>query len=374
MTRFWNNIRSDFPITRQCIYLGHASCGPIPQPVQREIDRYYKEVSREGDFAWAKWIKRREEVRKSVARFMNADPSEITFTQNTSHGMNLIAELLAPEGAVLTNPCEFPASTLPWIWRKAKMIYQKPENNRLPVKKLKGLLKPGIKTILNSFVQYATGFRQDLASVGKIKGDRYFVVNATQGLGVFPVDVQKCNIDFLCTNSHKWLMAGYGGGILYIRKKWLAKFKPSSVGWRSMRSPDRMDNRTLDLKPDASRYELGCPGFPVIFAIGAAVDYFTKIGLERIQNRVLELTDFAIRGLEKMGLEVLSPKQAEHRSGIVVCKIKNAERVWRLLLRDKIYVSLRGGGIRLSPHFYNSFSEIDIFLKRLRQYQEAAHG
>jgi selenocysteine lyase/cysteine desulfurase len=81
---FWNKVRRDFPITRQCIYLGHASCGPIPQPVQRAIDRYYQEVSREGDFAWTKWIKRREEVRKNVARFMNADPSEITFTQKTS--------------------------------------------------------------------------------------------------------------------------------------------------------------------------------------------------------------------------------------------------------------------------------------------------
>ncbi len=137
------------------------------------------------------------------------------------------------------------------------------------------------------------------------------------------------------------------------------------VGWRSMRFPEAMDNQKIDLKPEASRYELGCPSFPTIFGIGAAVEYLSKIGIEKIQNRILELTDFAIRGLEERGFEILSCREEKYRSGIVIVKVKNPEHLWKRMLHDKIYVSVRGGGIRLAPHFYNSFEEIEAFMKKI---------
>lgn len=362
---FWNKIRSDFPITKKCIYLDHAAGGPIPLPVQRRVDHYYQENIGEADFAWMKWVKRREEVRKKAADFIGADPSEITFIQSTSQGMNFISEMLVQEGSVATNLSEFPSSTLPWIWRKAGIHFQKSVEEKIPA---------ATKTILTSFVQYGTGYRHDLEGLGKNKGSRYLVVNATQGFGAFPIDVEKSRIDFLCTNSYKWLMAGYGGGILYIRKKWLSKFKPSFVGWRSMNFPERMNNRKIDLKKEASRYELGCPPFPAIFAVGAAIDYLSGIGMEKIQDRILKLTDFAIENLEKKGFEILSSQEKKRRSGIVILKVKNPERVWKKLLHDKIYVSVRGGGIRLAPHFYNSFDEIEIFLRKLIRHSEPRRG
>lgn len=362
---FWQTLRADFPLTKKIVYLDHASGGPIPRPVYERIKEHAAEHLLYGDLYWGKWIKRREEIREKVARFIHADPSEITFIQSTSQGMNRIAELLASQGDVLTNESEFPSSTLPWIWRGAKMIYQKPERGKIFLSTLQSLLRPSVKTVLTSFVQYATGFRQDLETLGKIKGNRYLVVNATQGLGALPIDLRKWNIDFLCSNSYKWLLAGYGGGILYIRRKWLKKFRPASIGWRSMKRPELMDNHRIDIKADASRYEWGCPSFPSIFALGAAIDYFTGIGQEKIEKRILGLTDHAVRGLEKKGFEILSPRDGESCSGIVVFRVKDAEKKCRELLRRGIYVSPRGGGIRLAPHFYNTFEEIDQFLKVL---------
>lgn len=365
MSSLWQKIRRDFPILKKAVYLDHASGGPVPRPVYEKILRYYKEHYEEADFAWNKWIDRREGVREKAARFIHAEPAEITFIQSTSQGMNLIAELLANQGEVLANTCEFPSSTLPWIWRKAKMIWQQPENEGIKLETLKSLLSPSVKTIVTSFVQYATGFRQDLEAVGRIKGERYLVVNATQGLGAFEVNVDKWNADFLCSNGYKWLMAGYGSGVLYIRGKWLSAFPPHSAGWRSMKEPERMDNRKLDLKDEASRYELGCPPFAAIFSLGAAVDYLSEIGIQKIEKRILELTDFLIQGLEKLGFEVVSPRESKHRSGIVVFKIKEAEKVRHFLLQKKIYVSARGTGIRVAPHFYNSFEDLEVLLKNL---------
>ena len=365
MPSFWQKIRADFPVTKSCIYLDHASGGPIPKPVLEKIPQYYEEHCREADFAWMRWMRRCEELREKAARFINAEPEEIAFVSNTSHAMNLIAELLAPEGKVLTNTSEFPSSTLPWLWRKAQMVWQEPENFSLPVANLKRLLKPSVKTILASFVQYSSGFRQDLEKIGKIKAGRYFVVNATQGFGALQVDVRKWDADFLCTNSYKWMLAGYGGGILYIKKKWLTKFRPSSVSWRSMKSPEAMDNRKLDLKPEASRYEMGSPPFPSIFAVGAAIEYLSQIGAAKIEKRVLELSAFTASLLTKNGFEVISPQEEKMRSGITVFKLEDAAAVQRRLLGHKIYVSARGAGIRVAPHFYNSFEEIEIFVKKL---------
>ncbi|MBI4358871.1 MAG: aminotransferase class V-fold PLP-dependent enzyme [Candidatus Omnitrophica bacterium] len=389
----WIKIRRDFPITKRFTYLDHASCGPMPMPVYRATLRYYDELGGFADFSWNQWIARREAVRRNVARFINAEPEEITFTSSTSHGMNLIAELIAKEGEVLTNTLEFPATTVPWIYRKAKMKFIEPVNgiisyaphlypngtryvtgqvrskkkNIEPVPAVPGTVDSRIKTILTSYVQYQNGFRQDLHALGQMKGNRFLVVNATQGFGYLPIDVKRERIDFLATNCYKWLMAGYGGGIVYMNKKWIRKFKPSCAGWRSAPHPERFDNRHAPLKGEASRYEYGCPPFPHIFAIGAAIGYFSEIGLRNIEKRIYLLTDFLIAQLRRRGFKIISPLAPSVRSGIVVFYVANAERLTQRLLTRRIYVSARGGGIRVAPHFYNNEDDIMTLLSALKR-------
>ena len=359
---FWKEIREDFPITKKRVYLDHASAGPIPRPVKEKIQQYYEEHFNEADFSWFRWMDRREKCRQSVAKLINAEAEEIAFTHSTSQGMNFIAALLANKGKALINTLEFPSSTLPWIWRKADLIWQEPENFGVSLEKLQELMAPA-KTIISSYVQYATGFRQDLESLGKSKGDRYLVVNSTQGLGALPVDVKKWNADFLCSNSYKWMMAGYGGGILYINKKWISQMDPDSVGWRSMEDPDAMNNQKIDLRNEAARYEMGVPSFPTIFGVGAAAEYFMQVGLEKIEERILMLTDFAIQNLEKKGFEVITPREKKHRSGIVVFKVDDPKKTQRRLLDNGVYASIRGEGLRIAPHFYNSIEDLEKFLK-----------
>ncbi|MBI4373114.1 MAG: aminotransferase class V-fold PLP-dependent enzyme, partial [Candidatus Omnitrophica bacterium] len=352
----WKKIRQDFPITKRFTYLDHASASPMPRPVYEAALRYYHELIGFADFSWNHWISRREEVRRKAAELIGAEPEEIAFTNSTSHGMNLIAELIAKEGAVLTNTLEFPATTVPWIHRKAKMKFLKPVNGVIDY--AYHLYADGtvdkIKTILTSFVQYQNGFRQDLEAIGQIKGSRFFVVNATQGFGYLPIDVKSSKIDFLATNSYKWLMAGYGGGLLYMNRKWIKKFRPESAGWRSAPHPEDFDNRHAPLKQEASRYEYGCPPFPHIFAIGAAIDYLSNIGFSNVWDRIQSLTGFLIDQLKKYGFEILSPLDPSFRSGILVFGVKNAQELTNQLLARRIYVSARGGGIRVAPHIYNT--------------------
>ena len=363
----WRKIRLDFPITKRFTYLDHASASPLPLPVYRKIVSYQDELSGFADFSWNRWVSRREKVRQAVARFINAAPEEITFTSSTSHGMNLVAELISDQGSVLTNRLEFPATTVPWIHRNAKMKFLSAPGGIVSTQEIQKNLTPSIKTILMSYVQFQNGFRQDLNVLGRIKQNRFLVINATQGFGYLPIDVQKSKIDFLVTNSYKWLMAGYGGGILYIQKKWLRQFRPHSAGWRSVPHPEYFDNQSAELKSDASRYEYGCPPFPHIFAIGAAIDYISQIGCANVEERILSLSAFVITQLQKLGIKILTPLEPQHRSGIVVFYVKNAEKVTQRLLARKIYVSPRGGGIRIAPHIYNTEEDILHFMKALKE-------
>ena len=127
----WESVRRDFPITRSFTYLDHASAAPVPRPVREAALRYWDELGRSSDFSWNRWMSRREEVRQKVARLIQADPDEIAFTTSTSHGMNLVAELIALEGEVLTNTLEFPATTVPWIHRRSRLKFLSPERGIL---------------------------------------------------------------------------------------------------------------------------------------------------------------------------------------------------------------------------------------------------
>ena len=363
----WKKIRNDFPIAKRFTYLDHASASPLPLPIYQKIQSYYNELVGFSDFSWNRWISRREAVREAVARFINAEPEEIAFTNSTSSGMNLVAELIADQGTILTNRLEFPATTVPWIHRHAKLKFLAAQNGIISSDLIKQNLNSHVKTILTSYVQFQNGFRQDLNAIGHMKQNRFFVVNATQGFGYLPIDVKKSKIDFLVTNSYKWLMAGYGGGILYINKKWIRQFKPYSAGWRSVTHPEYFDNQSAELKSDASRYEYGCPPFPHIFAIGAAIEYISQIGLSQVEQKIMSLTDFAIDELEKMGIKIFSPLDTQFRSGIVVFYVKNAEKLSSRLLARKIYVSARGGGIRIAPHIYNTEKDILYFVKALKE-------
>ena len=364
-TDFWKRLRKDFPITERWTYLDHAAAGPVPKPVHDEVKKSYWDAVHYGDVHWYAWLEKRERIREKFARFLHADASEIAFVHSTSEGMNLIADLISGEGSVLTNTLEFPSSTVPWIHQKSKVHFLKPSEGMIPVDDIKKNLGQS-KILVTSFVQYQNGFRQDLEALGKIKGKRYLVVNGTQGFGVLPIDVRKWKADFFCAASYKWFLAGHGGGILFAKKEWVRKFKPSFAGWRSREVEEDFDNRAVHLRQAASRTEYGCPSLPVIFSLGASLDYFNKIGMEAIEKRVLDLTDYALSRLTDLGLKIVTPLERKYRSGIVVFKINGALEIAKRLLNKRIFVSPRGEGLRVAPHFYNQFSDIDRLIKALK--------
>ncbi|HEX8847164.1 MAG TPA: aminotransferase class V-fold PLP-dependent enzyme [Pyrinomonadaceae bacterium] len=365
----WEEVRRDFPVTERITYLNSAAAGPVSRFVRDAASRFYLEMMEEGDARWDEWLERREAVRRRVAEFINAEPEEIAFTINTSSGMNLIVDALAGRGDVVSCGLEFPVSTITWLHRGVRVRFVEPVGGELRVEDVLGALKNEPGTICLSHVQYSNGFRVDLEELGRSKGAHTLVINASQSAGAFPLDVKRAGIDALCATGHKWMLAGYGSGFVYLSRKLLDETRPGSIGWMSVEEPFADQNREIHLRNDmGARAELGCPHFAGIFALGASVDYLMNLGRENIERRVLALNSYLTARLIEEGWPVLSPLRAESfRSGETLVGIERPKRAVVHLAERQIAVTEKPEGIRVSTHFFNNEADIERLIEALNE-------
>jgi selenocysteine lyase/cysteine desulfurase len=366
----WSQIRALFPAAEHYTYLNTAAAPPLSIRAAGEGKRYYDEMAEHGDIAWESWLCQAEEVREKLATFINAEARSIAFTYSTSHGMNLIAGMLSHCGDVLCPADEFPSCTLPWLQQRYRVAFVcSQDRGVIDLNDIQKCITANTRVLVTSFVQFATGFRQDLAALGRLCRDRnlILVVDATQGFGVFPIDMVNSGIDFLVFSGYKWAQAGYGVGGLYLAPRFLNTTSFPVAGWWSVRDPEAVVNDRLDLKGTAAALEVGCPHFAGIFALGAALTLFEEIGKTRIEERIHELTEYLHHQLEAERFNISSPLNREQRSGITIVEMHNAPDVVKDLAEKKVIVSARGKGLRVSVHIFNNFDDIDRLIAALRE-------
>jgi selenocysteine lyase/cysteine desulfurase len=364
MSTQWSEIRGDFPVLARCVYLNAAAASPTPRPVRAAVDAFCRRLEEEGDVPWDEWLAQVEAIRERVARFVGAEADEVTFVPNTSTGINLIVDLLAEDGPVLAVDPEFPTITLPWIHRGVDVRFIAPENGTLPPSLFAKDHAPQAATIAVSHVQFSNGCRVDPDALGALKDGRNLVVIGSQSAGAFPIDLQRAKIDAFAAAGHKWMCAGYGAGFTVISRALLERRPPRAIGWLSVRNPYAFDNRRYELLPSARRSEVGCPPFAAIFALGAAVDYISAIGIDTIATRILSLNTYLTDRLRQAGIEVLSPAGA-FRSGQTLCAVPDPARVAGRLRERGIHVTEKAQGLRIATHFFNDESDVDACVAAL---------
>lgn len=353
--------------------MANAAISPIPSQVQNAVSEFYKESMVRGGIPWKKWVDCIEQARRMYAAFIGARSEEIAFTHSTSEGMNIIAHLLAHRGHAISNDLEFPSSNLPWINTGAYMTIIQSSNGMVPIERIRKAIGRKTRTIITSHVQYATGFKQDLETLSNIcsENNLYLVVNATQSVGAMDFNVNKFGVDFAVANGHKWLLSSFGIGTLYINNKLLGKdsaMKPPFFSQFGQEDREHFDNMKIRMSKNASKFELSTPHFPNIIALKAAIRYISKINILRIEERIRYLTQYLIDRLTELKIQILSPLADTCRSAIIVFKAKSPVDVVAYLGKRRIIVSARGGGIRVSPHFYNDEGDIDRLTLALKTY------
>lgn len=366
--------RGEFPITERYVYLDHAGVAPVSLRVKRAVEGFLTEASREGMFGYEGWMNGVSRIRVSLAKLMGAESDEeVAFIKNTSHGLSIVAEGLDwREGDnLIICEGEFPSNVYPWLnlRRRGVEIRRAPSRGgRISIEDIEGLIDRRTRLLTISSVQFVNGFRIDLKRLGKVCRERgvLFSVDAIQSLGAIRMDVREFQVDFLSADGHKWLLAPEGTGVFYCRRGLAERLNPPLIGWKSVENESDYDRIRFRLKRDALRFEEGSFNVMGIFALGAAVDLLLEVGIERIERRVLHLGGIVIEEAEKRGLEIKTPRDEEERGGIVSI----AGNFSPIEIRDRlramgIMVNVRGGALRVSPHFYNTEDEILCFFEAL---------
>jgi cysteine desulfurase / selenocysteine lyase len=371
--------RSDFPHTEKGhIYMNHASISPMSKNVSLAI-RNFIEERRTGPIEnFEGWMKTVQDVREKISLLIHSSgPERITFMGNTSDGISAVAEGFSWKTGdeIILNTTEFPANIQPFrILEKngVRLVFVKPEaNGIIPPEKLEDAVTERTRMISISAVQYASGFKADLKSIGDIcrRNNLFFVVDGIQGLGAADIDVQACNIDAMATGGHKWLMSPMGTGFLYISDRIEPHLAPSKTGWLSVEDPWQLTRYQQNWKPLPQHLETGTLNIMGIIGMNAALDLFLNTGIHLIQSEIESVTTYLYRKLQdNPDAVILTPEDPRHRAGIISFSIKGKEHIDEIvkyMRAQKITISARGGLFRISPHYYNSETEIDSVLHYL---------
>ncbi|MFH2041508.1 MAG: aminotransferase class V-fold PLP-dependent enzyme [Acidobacteriota bacterium] len=376
----WERIRRDFPVTKEMAYFESAAMSPIPTPVFEAIMSEYRKLVEWGDANWCRDLERLNAVKSVCADLLNGREEDIAFVANTSTAMSMtglsVHKKLEPDQHFLTMKDEFPSSTFPFSYLGIPLRTCEPDSARYTVSSLLEQINSKTAGIVTSYVQFGTGFRQDLLSLGEELKRRnlLFIVNATQGFPYFHIDVKEMRIDVLAASLHKWGMTGHLGSLFYTAPEFRAKYPTAVAGWLSIDPgeglvPGQM-NSSPEIHSSAQQYTLGTINLQLLMAFKTALDYIQKIGLDVIRKRLFTLTDYLLDGLSDCSVEVISPHRSyAERSAIVSFKVgKKSPECVTFLRKNKIYVSQRNDAVRAAVNIFNNFNDLDRLLDGVQNF------
>jgi kynureninase len=199
----------------------------------------------------------------------------------------------------------------------------------------------------------------------------HVVLDCYQSAGVLPFDVTALGVDFAVGGSVKWLCGGPGAGWLYVRPDLAERLEPTFVGWQGHARPFAFEPE-LEYAAGARRFLTGTPNVPALYAATAGYDVIEEVGVDRIRERSLSLTQLLIDSLGAAGFEIASPREADRRGGTVLVRTPDDAAVHRELGEREIICDFRpGAGIRLGPHFYNTEDELGHAVEQLSEIVES---
>lgn len=371
-------IRSNFRHTGNGhIYLNHAAIGPLSNLVRGKLEAFIEERNNGLIENFEQGMELSDSTRNLIARYLNAhSTSQITYMSNTSEALSAVAEGLDWQHGdeIILNSMEFPTNVQPFRAlesRGVKTVIVRAQNHTITPEMLEAAITPNTRMISVSAVQFLSGFKADLKAIGELceANDLYFVVDAIQCLGAFPVDVQDCRIDALATGGHKWLMSPMGIGFLYLSDRLAGNLRASRTGWLSVEEPWELFNYEQSWQPVSQHLETGTPNMLGIIGLGASLQSMFKTGTDKISLQIQYLTQYIIHRLSDVtDVTIVTPTDLQNRAGIVSFTLErnlDAEKTISELKQKKMTLSVREGLFRISPHYYNTTEEIEKVLEEL---------
>lgn len=367
--------RSFFPhLEEGVIYLNHAATGPFSRPVQEAMKAYIRQRSAEKIENYPVLMGVMESTLNSIGEVLNAPAENIEFTPNTSYGLNVLAGGLKwqPGDRIIIPACEFPANVYPFLQLRAQGVeidFVPHVNGTFEIERIEKLITNRTRLLTVSWVQFLSGFRCDLESIGSLCRENgiLFCVDAIQGVGALNIDVQKANIDFLSTGGHKWLLSTQGIGFFYASSSMLEMLTPmwgwlnGPVDWGSL-----MDYN-MDLHPDSRRFRLGTLNGIGISALHASLSLYQSLGVHWCERNLLMVNGYLREKMKALGFSLYGNAEEKYMSGISTFQHPEVDRLFDILEKERIHVALRNNMLRFSPGYYSSTTDIDTVISVLTQ-------
>lgn len=370
------NIRNLFPAAGKYTYLNSAAVAPLPTVAVEAVGRQLRDVSENGSANFADWIAAKQRARELVAGMLGVRAEQIAFMRNTSDGFASVAGGLKWRAGdnVVSFAREFPANFYPW--RRVRDDFGVelrlcPERDgRIDLDEFVGLIDPNTRLVSISAVQYDSGFRADLERIGRRarEVDALFAVDVIQGFGAMPFDLPAQLVDIAAGASHKWLCSPEGGGILYLSERARERVEPTLVGWISVDVPWDFEDQEQRFKPNALAWETGTGGSALFYGLEQSLKLLSEPGAERIENYLEELSDHLCELVVGKNYKIVSSRAKSEKSQIVCLENLGgltSNDVAERLQNENIIVSPRGNRIRIAPHFFNNFADIERLVEAL---------
>lgn len=371
--------RALFPQLQADVYVNHASLSPPSRPVQEAVMAALDGYARSGMAWYSEEMQRRERLREALARLIGAPAGTVALTANTSAGVIAVAQGLSwrARERVLVFDGEFPTNITPWqqaarrhglelVWFRADDFRA---DRNAALERFEAELKRGVRLVAVSAVQFTTGQRMPLETLGRLckRHRTELFVDAIQAAGIAPLDVEAMGIDYLACGSHKWLMAPEGIGFLYVAPERAAALDPNMAGWLShedafaflTRAPGEL-RYDRPFRAGALMAESGTPNTLGAAGLEASLGLLEEIGIERIFEHVQAWHDALEPGLVERGFESARMSDAAGRSGILSVRPDDPARApaWvQALSEHGIACASPDGWIRFSPHWPNALDE-----------------
>ncbi len=361
-----------FQLDKNIIHLNHAAVAPWPLVTRDAVIAFATENAAIGSQNYDLWMQTEQQLKQKLKHLINArSTDEIAILKNTSEGLSLIAQGLAfnPADNIVIPAEEFPSNKVVWqaLQTQGIELRQVPvQDIDEPEQALINAMDKNTRLLSCSSVQYARGLRLDLAPIGQAcrQNETLFCIDAIQSLGAISFDAQACFADFVVADGHKWMCGPEGTALFYCRQQVQDLLQLRQYGWHMLKDAFDFSHQhtTLQIADNAQRFESGSPNMMGIAALNASLGLLLDVGIEEIQNKLIENADHLIAQLTSdSDITILSPTQKGRYAGIITFQKQQVDNVklYQHLQDNDVICAYRGNGIRFSPHFYTETQLID---------------
>jgi cysteine desulfurase/selenocysteine lyase len=387
-----NSIRSDFPFLKRLIngkpiiYFDNAATTQKPQQVIDKLVKYYgnhcSNIHRGIHILSEEASELYEEARSKVARFINANESEIIFVRNATEAINLVSQCLRSPGKIISTVMEHHSNLLPWSTKRQVEYIDIHDSGTIKIDDLKRKIDNSTLLLTICHVSNVLGVINPIETVidvAKKKGV-LTLIDASQSIPHLKVDVRKLGCDFLAFSGHK-MLAPSGIGVLYARRELMEEMTPFLLGGSMIKEVHLQGYVPED--PPLS-YEAGTPNIEGAIALGAALDYIEHIGIDQIYQHERKLIGFALEKMKTIrNLEIYGPTDPGMRISAISFNSKSlGAHALAKVLCQRGNIMIRSGfhcaqplhdrlqippSARASFYLYNTEEEIEVMVDLLKK-------